>query len=90
MRAPRFQAAEVGATGRTVGDSRMTDDPLSFLVDWYDRHCDGDWEHYAGVRISTLANPGWAVDVCLADTELDGAVVEWVKQDDGESWLFWR
>lgn len=68
----------------------MTDESLSFLVDWFDRNCDGDWEHDTGVRINTLDNPGWTVKVRLIGTELEGAVVELVKHDEGESWLHWR
>jgi hypothetical protein len=37
---------------------------------WYAAHCNGDWEHSNRVRISTLDNPGWAVDVNIAETDL--------------------
>ena len=46
-------------------------DPFDFLQDWYLRHCDGDWEHMYGVQIGTLDNPGWSVDIDLAETELE-------------------
>lgn len=36
---------------------------------WYQRECNGDWEHSFGVRIETLDNPGWLVEIDLAETE---------------------
>jgi hypothetical protein len=50
----------------------VSSDDLTFLQDWYARHCDGDWEHDSRVRISTLDNPGWRLWVNLEDTELAG------------------
>jgi hypothetical protein len=47
-------------------------DHLVFLQQWYSRQCDGDWEHSYGVRIETLDNPGWALTIDLAETELAG------------------
>ena len=41
----------------------MTDSPLDFMMRWFASHCDGDWEHDLGIRIETLDNPGWAMDV---------------------------
>ena len=45
---------------------------LAELQSWYDAQCDGDWEHEYGVRIETLDNPGWSVEIDVADTALDG------------------
>jgi len=44
---------------------------FAWLQEWYAKHCDGDWEHEYGVRIDTLDNPGWTIDVDLVDTELE-------------------
>ena len=52
----------------------MTSGALEFLIDWFAIHCDGDWEHSEGIRIATLDNPGWALDVRIEDTELDGVL----------------
>ena len=43
---------------------------LQRLQDWYSAQCNGDWEHQQGVRIESLDNPGWALDIDLADTAL--------------------
>lgn len=45
---------------------------LARLQDWYQRQCNDDWEHTYGVEIGTLDNPGWTLQVDLADTELEG------------------
>jgi hypothetical protein len=37
---------------------------------WYRSQCDGDWEHTYGIHIGTLDNPGWRVEIELAETEL--------------------
>lgn len=46
--------------------------PLEWLMSWYQSRCDGDWEHQHGVRIGTLDNPGWTLDVDLAETPYAG------------------
>lgn len=43
---------------------------LEELQRWYVAQCDGDWEHTYGVTIGTLDNPGWHVEIDLAETNL--------------------
>jgi hypothetical protein len=43
---------------------------LQRLVRWYGSNCNGEWEHGFGVRITTLDNPGWRIEIGLHDTEL--------------------
>ena len=65
--------------------------PLSFLTAWFACQCDGDWEHDLGIRIETLDNPGWAVDIRLTGTELEGTVFDWRTADETDNvWLHWR
>lgn len=52
---------------------------LTRLASWYSSQCDGDWEHSYGIRIDTLDNPGWAVDISLNDTELEDKNYEPIK-----------
>lgn len=40
------------------------------LQDWYAMQCNGEWEHDYGVRIDTLDNPGWRIEVDLTGTQL--------------------
>ncbi len=62
--------------------------PIRRLADWFEKHCDGDWEHSYGVAIDTLDNPGWVLRVDLADTELAGAEFSLFKQERSErDWI---
>lgn len=47
-------------------------DPIVAISSWYSEHCNGDWEHECGVRISTLDNPGWYIEIDIHGTELEG------------------
>ena len=47
-------------------------DVFKWLQEWYLQNCNGDWEHSYGVKIGTLDNPGWYVDIDLTDTDLAG------------------
>jgi len=46
-------------------------DMIAWLIEWYKGNCDGDWEHCYGIKIGTLDNPGWSVDMDLVDTYLE-------------------
>jgi len=59
-------------------------DLLTWIQNWYYKHCDGDWEHEYGVKIDTLDNPGWAVDIDLVDTDLESASFERIEVERSE------
>src|SRR5262245_3462080 len=44
---------------------------LEELQRWYESQCDGDWEHTYGIRVGTLDNPGWSVEINLEETKLE-------------------
>jgi hypothetical protein len=61
---------------------------LEKFQDWFAARCDGDWEHSSGIKITTLDNPGWSLEVRLHDTCMEGHTLEWVKIDRSEEdWL---
>lgn len=71
-------------------------DTLQRLQDWYKRHCDGDWEHQYGVRIDTLDNPGWSVEIDLHGTrprgfeplKVERSEEDWIQcRREGSKWL---
>ena len=66
------------------------EDPLAWLMAWYLRQCDNDWEHSYGVEIGTLDNPGWSLKVELTDTPLNGRkfarVAHGEPADDLDEW----
>jgi hypothetical protein len=45
-------------------------DNLFWLLQWYHRQCDGEWEHENGIKIGTIDNPGWYLKVSLDQTEM--------------------
>ncbi|MFN9911239.1 MAG: Imm53 family immunity protein, partial [Pirellulaceae bacterium] len=49
---------------------------LEDIEAWYRAQCDGDWEHSWGVKIGTLDNPGWSLEVNLVGTSLEEASFE--------------
>jgi hypothetical protein len=62
---------------------------FGFLAAWYREQCDGDWEHEFGIRIATLDNPGWDVEVDLTGTDLEGRVVARQRTEPaGGRWMF--
>jgi len=70
-------------------------DSLALLQKWYLQQCDEDWEHSYGIRIDTLDNPGWNMEIDLAGTELEGRPFEPVHygmfeeaETSGNDWIF--
>ena len=68
---------------------RSTVSALQRLQQWYKSQCDGDWEHSYGISIGTVDNPGWSVEIDLADTPLQYKSFTEVKRDyeDETEWI---
>jgi len=67
-------------------------DSLSLLEKWYSSQCDGDWEHQYGVKLETLDNPGWTleIDICRTaarDRALDRVKIERTENDWIHYWV---
>jgi hypothetical protein len=61
---------------------------LNWIQNWYKNQCDGDWEHASGVKIDTIDNPGWSVEIDLIDTELENKTFNKIRYDyDDDDWL---
>lgn len=43
---------------------------IKWLEEWYKSQYVNDWQHFYGVKIETLDNPGWRVTIDLAETSL--------------------
>jgi hypothetical protein len=52
---------------------------LERLENWYESHCNGDWEHQYGVEIGTLDNPGWSITFDLTGTRSENKIFDQVK-----------
>ena len=59
--------------------------PLQELQNWYLSQCDDIWEHSYGVSISTLDNPGWSLEIDLAETSLKDIAFEERSYGVGEN-----
>jgi len=55
------------------------------LENWYYKQCDGDWEHEFGVKLITLDNPGWSIDIDMSITPVTFETIEIDRSDD--DWL---
>ena len=61
---------------------------IEWLRKWYESNCDGDWEHCYGIRIDTLDNPGWRVDIDLTDTNLEDVYFNEIRMYiDEHNWI---
>lgn len=61
---------------------------LDWLMKWYKLNCDGDWEHMYGVKIYTVDNPGWSVNIDLLDTSLENKPFKKIQVDNGDDdWI---
>lgn len=63
-------------------------DTLDWLAKWYLSMCDGEWEHSYGIRIDTLDNPGWSVQIDLSEGNIDEISFEAVSNcTDDSNWM---
>ena len=65
---------------------------LDRLQDWYLGQCNGDWEHQFGVKIDTLDNPGWDVEIDIRDTylaERDFSKVNIQRKEENDWLIYW-
>jgi hypothetical protein len=59
-----------------------------FLQAWYQRQCNGFWEHSYGVTIESLESPGWVVVVDLMETPLECETMPDVRRERSpKDWL---
>ena len=63
-------------------------DKLKLISDWFKSNCNGDWEHGYGIKIETMDNPGWKVEVYLYDTELEDKSFDKIMLNNGDNdWM---
>lgn len=44
---------------------------LSWICNWFEEECNGDWEHENQIKIETVSNPGWSITIDLDQTYLE-------------------
>jgi Immunity protein 53 len=61
------------------------------LESWYERQCNGEWEHGWGIDIGTFAVPKWHFAVELRDTKLEWHRTKWEEvRVDRDDWHCFR
>ncbi len=50
------------------------------LIAWYIAQCDGEWEHRYGIKLQTLDNPGWLLNIALIHTDLQGCAMQEISE----------
>ena len=62
-------------------------DILLSIQDWYAEQCDGDWEHSYSIKIESLDNPGWYVEIDLVNTSAELVKDTSIKSEvDDNNW----
>ena len=63
-------------------------DEIKWLENWMHAQCDEDWEHCYGVKMGTLDNPGWWVEIDIVGTSLEDKPFNTIKQiTDEHNWI---
>jgi len=61
---------------------------LTRFQNWYLTNCNGDWEHSFGVKLYTVDNPGWFLEIDLAETCLDKLEYDLKIDNSEDDWFF--
>jgi len=59
------------------------------ICEWYASQCNDVWEHHYGIKIETIDNPGWSVEVDLAGTSLEYETIKRTSAEEGgDRWYY--
>ena len=56
---------------------------LDWIQNWFKDTCDGDWEHGEGIQITTMAKPGWEVEIDISKTSVANMNLKWILNEIG-------
>ncbi len=63
-------------------------DVLKFIQAWYSENADLAFEKKQRIKVETLENPGWYIEIDLRNTYLDGVSFDMIEFDDDKNdWL---
>lgn len=64
---------------------------LEWLQEWYKDQCDNNWEHNHGIKIDTLDNPGWDVEIDVNDTNFNLKNSKWkLFELNNDKWVGYK
>lgn len=71
-------------------DGDLFNSAFARLEEWYASMCNDSWEHQYGVRITNIDNPGWSLEVDIADSYLSSYEFSPVERQgrEDDDWLF--
>lgn len=63
---------------------------LQWLQEWLLENCNIDSDHYYGILIETIDNPGWHIKIQLQDTILVNTVFKKlnIQRENENDWLY--
>ncbi len=72
-----------------ITGASIEEDDFSWLQQWFQDYCNGDWEHGSGIQLRTTSNPGWSLTINVEDTQLEYTNFQQIKIDQSEqNWIF--
>ena len=61
---------------------------INWIENWYNSQCNGDWEHDYGIKIATVDNPGWSIEIDFNNTILKHSDIPWeLYQKSENNWI---
>ena len=61
---------------------------IKWIEQWYNSHCNGNWEHDHVIKIESLDNPGWHVEINFQDTDISLDDFLWKVYEKSENdWI---
>lgn len=54
---------------------------ITEIQKWFQKQCDGEWEHSQGITIETCDNPGWWIKINIKGTTLENKPFEIVSKN---------
>ncbi|MEC1155449.1 immunity 53 family protein [Cytobacillus horneckiae] len=65
---------------------------LQWISEWYSFHCNDEWEHEYGFKISTMDNSGFYVEIDLVGTNLENIELDEmsVTVDPDDDWFTYK
>ena len=62
-------------------------DQIEWLEKWYQKTRNGHREHFYGIEIGTLDNPGWYINIDLRETQYESLKMDEIKKEGDCDWM---